>query len=113
MSFDQSFSSANHLPLLLESGVRVLSYVGEWDFIVNWIGVLSWMNALEWYGQENFKTAPVVKLPYGQMKGWQNLEFIRTSNSGHMLPMDNPKGALEQLTDFVWGPFPYYVDQDL
>lgn len=42
---------------LLEHGVRVLNYVGTWDWICNFIGNEAWVNALEWTGQEGFQKA--------------------------------------------------------
>ena len=42
---------------LLERGIRVLSYVGTFDFICNHIGNEMWLEALEWNGKEGYNKA--------------------------------------------------------
>lgn len=39
---------------LLERGVKVLSYVGSFDWICNHIGNQAWLESLEWSGKEGF-----------------------------------------------------------
>lgn len=39
---------------LLERGIRVLSYVGTFDFICNHIGNEVWLENLEWTGQRGY-----------------------------------------------------------
>jgi cathepsin A (carboxypeptidase C) len=39
---------------VLESGVEVLVYSGDKDFICNWRGGEAWTHGVEWSGSENF-----------------------------------------------------------
>jgi cathepsin A (carboxypeptidase C) len=50
-----SFKSV--IPALLESGVRVLVYAGEMDYICNYIGNKAWTLALSWTGKAKFVAA--------------------------------------------------------
>mmetsp|Transcript_7880 Transcript_7880/g.25874 ORF Transcript_7880/g.25874 Transcript_7880/m.25874 type:complete len:370 (-) Transcript_7880:159-1268(-) len=43
---------------LLDNGISVLIYAGEYDFICNWMGNFAWTQALEWSGQDAFNNAP-------------------------------------------------------
>ncbi|EWM30035.1 serine carboxypeptidase [Nannochloropsis gaditana] len=42
---------------LVDSGVAVLIYAGDADFICNWYGNEAWTRALEWTGQDEFLVA--------------------------------------------------------
>lgn len=41
---------------LLNSGLEVLVYSGDKDFICNWRGGEAWTNAVEWDGAEQYAT---------------------------------------------------------
>ncbi|KAA1475352.1 alpha/beta-hydrolase [Dentipellis sp. KUC8613] len=41
---------------LLERGISVLVYVGDYDWICNWVGSERWTLALEWSGQKEFQS---------------------------------------------------------
>ncbi|XVE75476.1 hypothetical protein DITRI_Ditri12bG0096800 [Diplodiscus trichospermus] len=42
------------IPALLEDGIELLVYAGEYDLICNWLGNSRWVHAMEWSGQEEF-----------------------------------------------------------
>lgn len=42
---------------MLESGIRVLIYAGDVDFICNWMGNKAWTLALPWTGKSDFNAA--------------------------------------------------------
>ena len=94
------------IPTMLEAGVRVLIYAGDKDFICNWMGNKRWTLAMPWAGQQSFNDAK--ETPFvvdGQDAGSfihsGPLTFMRVYNAGHMVPMDQPKAALEMISRFV------------
>ena len=93
---------ASKISEVLESGLSVLVYSGDKDFICNWRGGEAWTNAVEWSGQSNFNGAQykdwtVNGEPAGQIKSWNNFKFLRVYNAGHMVPLDQPANALAML----------------
>jgi cathepsin A (carboxypeptidase C) len=90
----------------LERGVNFLVYSGDKDFICNWRGSEAWTNAIEWEHQEAFQSMDYTKWnvdgqPAGEYKRRDNLTFLRVYEAGHMVPMDQPKVALEMLRQFI------------
>ncbi|KAF8870097.1 Alpha/Beta hydrolase protein [Infundibulicybe gibba] len=53
-SQDMYHPTADYVAALLERGIRVLIYVGTYDWICNWVGNERWTLALEWSGQDEF-----------------------------------------------------------
>ena len=96
------------IPPMLESGLRVLVYAGEDDFICNWLGNKRWVEAMPWSGREAFtEQYPQPFVVDGHTAGdvveSGKLSFLKMSQSGHMVPMDQPANALEMLRRFVAG----------
>ncbi|GAV66471.1 Peptidase_S10 domain-containing protein [Cephalotus follicularis] len=96
------------IPALLEDGIRVLIYAGEYDLICNWLGNSRWVHAMEWSGQKEFGAAPTVPFVVdgeeaGQMKSHGPLSFLKVHDAGHMVPMDQPKAALQMLRSWMQG----------
>eukprot|EP00898_Chlorokybus_atmophyticus_P001230 jgi/Chlat1/2107/Chrsp17S02698 len=96
------------IPPMLEDGVRVLIYAGEADFICNYVGNQRWVSAMPWSGQQEYNAARERKWTVdGQYAGLaraaKGLTFLRIAAAGHMVPMDQPKNALEMLKAFVKG----------
>ncbi|KAF7121265.1 hypothetical protein RHSIM_Rhsim13G0099800 [Rhododendron simsii] len=84
------------IPTLLEDGIKMLVYAGEYDLICNWLGNSRWVNAMVWSGQKEFTAAPNVSFVVdGAEKG--------VHDAGHMVPMDQPKAALEMLRRWTQG----------
>ncbi|WVY95752.1 hypothetical protein V8G54_027903 [Vigna mungo] len=73
------------IPDLLEDGINLLIYAGEYDLICNWLGNSRWVHALEWSGKNEFATS------------------LEVHDAGHMVPMDQPKAALEMLKKWTNG----------
>ena len=77
-----------YIPPLLESGIKVLIYAGDADYICNWIGNKAWTVALEWSGSEGFAEADDVvwksKLT-GKVRMFENFAFLRVYEAGHMV----------------------------
>jgi cathepsin A (carboxypeptidase C) len=79
---------------LLERGVRVLIYVGTYDWICNWVGNERWTLALEWSGQAEFAAEPLrpwavgdnfSKGRAGLARSAKGLTFVTIDEAGHMV----------------------------
>ncbi|KAK3408063.1 hypothetical protein EUGRSUZ_J00372 [Eucalyptus grandis] len=87
---------------------KKLIYAGEYDLICNWLGNSRWVNAMRWSGQKQFGTSPTVPFVVagaeaGLMKSHGPLTFLKLHNAGHMVPMDQPKAALQMLKSWMAG----------
>ncbi|XP_073155993.1 serine carboxypeptidase-like isoform X2 [Henckelia pumila] len=99
------------IPALLEDGIKLLVYAGEYDLICNWLGNSNWLDAMKWSGQKKYlaaSTAPftVDGAEAGLQKGYGPLAFLKVHNAGHMVPMDQPKNSLEMITRWMKGQSP-------
>ncbi|CAH9072298.1 unnamed protein product [Cuscuta epithymum] len=96
------------IPSLLEEDITMLIYAGEFDLICNWLGNSRWVHAMKWSGQENFSRAPNVNFTVdgnvkGTLKSHGPLSFLKVSDAGHMVPMDQPEAALVMLQRWMQG----------
>ncbi|VFR03447.1 unnamed protein product [Cuscuta campestris] len=102
MASDWFKDQSHRIPLLLEDGIKLLVYAGEYDFICNWLGNSRWVEALEWSGKRGFAGAPNTSFVVdgeekGTMKSYGALAFLKVHDAGHLVPMDQPKASLEML----------------
>lgn len=96
------------IPELLEDGIDLLVYAGEFDLICNWLGNSRWVTAMEWSGQmeyvkANWKEFEVDGKEAGLTTGYGPLQFLKVHNAGHMVPMDQPRNSLEMLYRWTRG----------
>ncbi|KAK7277270.1 hypothetical protein RIF29_18421 [Crotalaria pallida] len=96
------------IPALLEDGINLLIYAGEYDLICNWLGNSRWVHAMKWSGQKEFVASPEVPFVVdgseaGLLKNYGPLSFLKVHDAGHMVPMDQPKAALEMLKKWTKG----------
>ncbi|XP_027345767.1 serine carboxypeptidase-like isoform X1 [Abrus precatorius] len=96
------------IPDLLEDGIKLLVYAGEEDLICNWLGNSRWVQAMEWSGQKAFGASPTVKFVVdgaeaGALNSYGPLSFLKVYGAGHMVPMDQPKAALQMLKSWMEG----------
>ncbi|KAK6936100.1 Peptidase S10, serine carboxypeptidase [Dillenia turbinata] len=96
------------IPPLLEDGIKLLVYAGEYDFICNWLGNSRWVQAMEWSGQKQYGASPSVKFMVdgkeaGALNSYGPLSFLKVYNAGHMVPMDQPEASLEMLQRWIEG----------
>eukprot|EP00250_Pteridium_aquilinum_P018668 c24158_g2_i1 orf=1714-3408(+) len=96
------------IPTLLEDGIQLLVYAGEYDLICNWLGNSRWVSAIDWSGKEKYAAAATNQfLVDGEEAGlFMNhgpLTFLKVHNAGHMVPMDQPKASLEMIRRFTKG----------
>ncbi|CAA7390845.1 unnamed protein product [Spirodela intermedia] len=90
------------IPALLEDGIQLLIYAGEYDLICNWLGNSRWVHSMEWSGQEGFASSSSVPFivdgaEAGSLKTHGPLSFLKVHDAGHMVPMDQPAASLEML----------------
>jgi len=86
--------------------VEVLVYSGDQDWICNWRGGEAWTLATKWNNKDAFnavdyETWNVDGVPAGAMRQYGNFKFLRVFDAGHMVPMDQPKNALEMVNQFL------------
>ncbi|OVA17989.1 Peptidase S10 [Macleaya cordata] len=96
------------IPTLLEDGIKLLVYAGEYDLICNWLGNSRWVDAMEWSGHQEYVASPTVPFVVdgaeaGVLKTYGPLSFLKVHDAGHMVPMDQPKAALEMLKRWTGG----------
>ncbi|KAG5105468.1 hypothetical protein JHK82_042438 [Glycine max] len=96
------------IPALLEDGIKLLVYAGEEDLRCNWLGNSRWVYAMEWSGQKAFGTSPTVKFVVdgaeaGSLNSYGPLSFLKVYEAGHLVPMDQPKAALQMLKNWMGG----------
>ncbi|XP_068634901.1 serine carboxypeptidase-like [Aristolochia californica] len=106
------------IPSLVEDGIEVLIYAGEYDLICNWLGNFRWVNAMEWSGQKMFVDAPMSPFivdgkEAGLLKTYGPLSFLKVHDAGHMVPMDQPMAALEMLKRWTQGTLSRVADGTL
>ncbi|MCL7028626.1 hypothetical protein MKW94_000722 [Papaver nudicaule] len=104
------------IPTLLEDGIKLLVYAGEYDLICNWLGNSRWVEAMEWSGRQKYVASPNVPFVVdgaeaGLLKTYGPLSFLKVHNAGHMVPMDQPKAALEMLKRWTGGKLAEADDQ--
>ncbi|KAL3625694.1 hypothetical protein CASFOL_030223 [Castilleja foliolosa] len=108
---DMMRNMAIYIPELLEDGIKLLLYDGEYDFLCNWMGNWKWVHDMRWSGQRGFQRASEVsfivnRTEAGSQKSYGNLMYLKVHNAGHMVPMDQPKEALEMLRRWINGHIP-------
>lgn len=105
---------------ILEAGVRVTFYSGQYDFVCNHIGTERMLDQLPWSGKADFASAPgyvwilnqtkrigevvsVEKYPagYGRSTSDGNLTFLVVIGGSHMVPMNVPVAALDLIRRVV------------
>ncbi|TFK48028.1 serine carboxypeptidase [Heliocybe sulcata] len=105
---DTLHTSHDHVAALLERDVRVLVYVGTYDWICNWVGNERWVAALEWSGrgqwEENEERGWMVDgKEAGKTRSAGKLTWATIYGAGHMAPYDKPKESLELVNRWLAG----------
>lgn len=82
--------TAEYVAALLERGVRVLIYVGTYDWICNWVGNERWTLALDWSGKEEFAKQPLKDWEIGgkrvgRTRSAKGFTFATVDGAGHMV----------------------------
>jgi carboxypeptidase C (cathepsin A) len=82
---------------LLHSGIRVLIYVGTYDWICNFVGNERVFGSLDWKGLPDFRYQQENnKQVWSGGLWWESgpLRYARVNGAGHMVPWDKPVEAL-------------------
>lgn len=93
----RSFLSA--LSEVVQSGISVLVWAGDADWICNWVGNYDVANAVEFDGQKEFRGKSLK--PYtvngtekGTFKTVDNFSFLRVYEAGHEVPYYRKSSSL-------------------
>ena len=100
-------SEAYQYPPLFEQ-IPVLIYNGIYDMDCNFMGTDAWLSLLTWKGSSEFlaqsrKPWVVEGKLLGHARKSGNLTQVLVVGAGHLVPMDQPKAALELFTTFTKG----------
>ena len=81
-------------------------YNWDLDFVCNWVGGEKTIDGIEWVGQSELQKVGFENIGYGLKRELANLAFIKFSNAGHMVPMDQAENALKMVNWFTgkWRP---------
>lgn len=111
LAHDQPLSMAPYLATLLdEAKIRVLIYNGDRDLTTNAVGsemvldAMPWKGAGGWADTEQFHRGlwfPWDKKFGGYIKAFRNLQFLVVYNSGHLVPFNEDRLALDLVTRFL------------
>ncbi|KAE9394304.1 alpha/beta-hydrolase [Gymnopus androsaceus JB14] len=107
-ALDSLHTSKYHVSALLDRGVRVLIYVGSYDWICNWVGNERWSKALEWSGHEAFASQELREWTVngkkaGITRSAKGFTFATVEGAGHMVPYDKPKESLMLVQRWMAG----------
>ncbi len=93
---------------ILESGVKVLIYAGDADFICNYMGNKAWTLELDWIGKDQFNlakdkewTSKFTGKKAGKYRMAKNFAFLQVYEAGHMVPYDQPEHSLEFISKWI------------
>jgi len=94
------------IPIVLAQNISVLVYSGTNDFICNYLGGSRWLNDMDWPGKDAYQKAAEVDWKVngaiaGKSKSVPGLTFLQVYDAGHMVPMNQPKNALEMVKEFI------------
>ncbi|KAJ7242648.1 Alpha/Beta hydrolase protein [Mycena rebaudengoi] len=105
---DLLHGSTEYVAALLECDIRVLVYVGSYDWVCNWIGNEAWTLALEWSGHAEFAAQPLREWTVdgeraGTTRSARAFTFATVDGAGNMVPYDKPKESLEMVKRWIAG----------
>lgn len=85
---------------MVNSGIQVVVWAGDADWICNWLGNLGAVNAVSWSGTAAFASQALIPYtvdgaPAGTFKTLGNLSFARIFGAGHEVPFYTPQAALQ------------------
>ncbi|KAF8991371.1 Alpha/Beta hydrolase protein [Cyathus striatus] len=101
-------NSKDYITALLERDIRVLIYVGTYDWICNHVGNERWTLALEWSGKDDFVKAEKRKWfvngkQAGHTRSAGKFTFATIDGAGHLVPFDKPKESLAMVQRWLAG----------
>ncbi|KAJ6589383.1 serine carboxypeptidase [Mycena capillaripes] len=108
LTLDMLKGAKDYVSALLERDIRVLIYVGTYDWVCNWIGNEAWTLALEWSGRADFSSQPLREWTVdgkraGKTRNAKGFTFATVDAAGHMVPYDKPKESLQMVNRWIAG----------
>jgi cathepsin A (carboxypeptidase C) len=105
-NLDEYHPTQHYVAALLERNIKVLIYVGKYDWICNHVGNEAWTLDLEWSGHDEFSAQPLREWRVdgktaGTTRSAKGLTFVTIDGAGHMVPYDKPKEALELVNRWL------------
>lgn len=93
-------SLAPQLHSLASRGLQILLYNGDSDAVCNYLSVRHFLNQFSKVGERVlFEDRGHV---YGTVQKYEkNITFVRFFGSGHLVPIDEPKGALKMINQLL------------
>lgn len=93
---------------LLEAKYKVMIYNGQTDIIIGWPLTENFIASMKWSGSKKYLTTKrkfwhVGKELAGYAKEVGNFTQVLVRNSGHMIPYDQPKWAMDLINRFTSG----------
>ena len=87
---DEYHPTQHYVAALLERGIKVLIYVGKYDWICNHVGNEAWTLALEWSGHDEFSRQALREWKIdgkvvGETRSARGLTFATIHGAGHMV----------------------------
>jgi cathepsin A (carboxypeptidase C) len=98
--------TTTYTTFILNKGVKVLMYVGTYDWICNFVGNERFLLALPWVGDYGYRHAATFdqkEWEGGQWWEFENLRYVRVQAAGHMVPFDKPEAALNMVKSWLKG----------
>jgi len=95
---DHFIDTRSFVTSILDSGIRVLIYVGTYDWTCNFVGNERVFGSLEWNGLPDFRYQQENnKRIWSGGLWWESglLRYVRVNGAGHMVPWDKPVEALK------------------
>lgn len=110
-------SQKPNVEALLNAGIRVLLYQGQFDWKDGVVSNERWIRSMAWPGVSGYLKAPRAlwrRASDGELAGYwrrfKNLEQVVVLGAGHLVPMDQPRSARDMLVRFVTEQWPEDAD---
>lgn len=101
---DYIIDTRPYVTSLLHSGIRVMIYVGTYDWICNFVGNERVFGSLKWSGLPDFRYQQENNKQVWQGGLWWEsglLRYVRINGAGHMVPWDKPREALHLFKQWL------------
>jgi cathepsin A (carboxypeptidase C) len=101
---DRLIDTRPFVAALLHSNIRVLIYVGTYDWICNFVGNERVFGSLAWKGLADFRYQQENnKRVWSGGLWWESglLRYARINAAGHMVPYDKPKEAMKLFKSWL------------
>ena len=105
---DRMTSVSENMKFAIESGIKVLMYTGNMDYICNIESQEAWLSKFNWKGASDINKKSYTKWvvnskEVGEYKKFENFMSLVVYDAGHMVPFNQPAVALTMITDFING----------